>query len=271
VAVDMGRKRDLVPHVEYGRAFLIKNSLEFLKSGNRLEYCPEGEWVDTVNRQVVPPLPVGWQRKVQACDGTLSSEHLATIERLVRRYTAERVARLDGAIEWKETIERTRRFANAYNALLGELNDWRAGYGLIWRRVEQISGIGGLKPLTHDEVYPIVSRLHSATSAAVVQMASDREAGGSLSEREPWNDLVLGLASLWRDTGRVPTASKSGRTEYAKPSAFAQLVWTVVTAAVPKPLRQYTGSQGAMQSATSNALRSGQQRVGMVSQKNRSG
>jgi hypothetical protein len=151
----MGRKRDLVPHVEYGRAFLIKNSLEFLKSGNRLEYCPEGEWVDTVNRQVVPPLPVGWQRKVQACDGTLSSDHLATIERLVRRYTAENVARLDGAIEWKETIERTRRFANAYNALLGELNDWRAGYGLIWRRVEQISGIGGLKPLTHDEVYPI--------------------------------------------------------------------------------------------------------------------
>ena len=253
----MGRKRDLVPHVERGRAFLIKNSLEFLKSDNHLEYCPEGEWVDTVNRQVVPPLPEGWQSKVQACDGTLSSEHLATIERLVSRYTAERVARLDGAIEWKETIERIRRMANASNALLGELNDWRGGYGLIWRLLEQISGIGGLKPLTHDEVYPAVSRLHGATSAAVVQMASDREAGGSLSERKPWDDLVLGLASLWRDTGRVPTASKSGRAGYAKPSAFAQLVWTVVTAAVPKPLRQYTGSQGAMQTAISNALRSG--------------
>jgi hypothetical protein len=164
------------------------------------------------------------------------------------------VARLDGAIEWTETIKRMRRLANATGALLGELNDWRAGYGLIWRRFEQISGISELKPLTHDEVYPVVSRLHSAASAAVVQMASDRETGGSLSQREPWNGLVLGLASLWRDTGRVPTAPKSRRAGYAKPSPFAQLVWTVVTEAVPKPLRQHTASRGAMQSAIASAL-----------------
>src|SRR6185369_3735714 len=111
--------------------------------------------------------------------------------------------------EWTETIRQIQSLARASRLLLDKLNDQREGYNLIWKRLEQISGIGGLQPLTHDEVYPIVSRLHAAASTAVIQAGWDRKKG-TLPHHEPWKVLVTHLAKFWRTAGGTVTAPKSG-------------------------------------------------------------
>jgi hypothetical protein len=40
----------------------------------------------------------------------------------------------------------------------------------------------------------------------------------------------------------------------AKPSPFVELLWTVMTSAVPKELQEHTASKNAMASATSRVL-----------------
>jgi hypothetical protein len=267
----MGRKKELVPHFERRTAFICDNPFKFGESGDWLSYTPKGRFVETVNNQIVPPLVSGWQNAVGKVEGKLLSvEDLASVEKILKQYVSERVARQVNPIEWREIIERIERFAKASKALLDELNDWREGYNLIWDRLTQISKIGGLSPLQHDDVYPIISRLFSASSAAVVQAQSHRQQGAALSQNGPWKRLVMQLADFWTVSGGSATAPKSGRGGYAKSSPFAQLVWAVMIHAVPKPLREYTASSGAMQAAISKVLSEARKKgVGTVSKKKR--
>jgi len=264
----MGRKKELVPHLERSFAFICENPFEFGRSGNWLDYTPRGRFVETVNDQFAPPLVAGWQVSVRAVVGKdISADEFAAIERIAKHYVEERVARQVNPIEWTETIRRIQSLARASRLLLDKLNDQREGYNLIWKRLEQISGIGGLQPLTHDEVYPIVSRLHAAASTAVIQAGWDRKKG-TLPHHEPWKVLVTHLAKFWRTAGGTVTAPKSGRSGYAKASPFVQFVWTVVTSAVPQPLREYTSSRGAMQAAISKIISTrNEKKVGIISKK----
>jgi hypothetical protein len=249
----MARKKDLVPH--FVRGFILENPFEFGKSGDWLNYIPKGQFVETANNQIVPPLESGWQNTVETIVGKAPSPaDFGCIELVAKQYVAERVARQVNPIEWRETIARIERICRASKLLLNELNDWGDGYNLIWRRVEQISKIGGLSALTHNDVYPIISRLYSALSAAVIQAQSEHQQGAVLSHQEPWELLVTQLADFWTKAGGSATAPKSGRGGYAPASPFVQLVWTVMTCAVPKHLREFTASPGAMQAAISKAL-----------------
>jgi hypothetical protein len=155
---------------------------------------------------------------------------------------------------WRETIARLKGITRASELLLDALNDQREGYNFIWKLLGQISARDGLAPLTHDDVYPIVSRLFAASSAAPKKAELDRRQGAALSHREPWSFLVTELARMWTHAGGSVAAPKSGRAGYAQASPFVQLVWTVMTRAVPKSLRQYTASRGAMQAAISRVL-----------------
>jgi hypothetical protein len=69
----MGRKKDLVPHVEHSMVFFCENPFEFGKSGDWLEYRPKGRFVRTANDQFVPSLLSGWQSKVRASAPSLKS------------------------------------------------------------------------------------------------------------------------------------------------------------------------------------------------------
>jgi hypothetical protein len=239
----MGRKKDLVPEVRHGRALLVGR----------------GRWVKTVNEEIVPPLLVGWRSKVHAIEN-LSSEHWDIVEAAVTHYVAERAARVQNPIEWKETIARIERIANSAKVLLDELNDWRGGYNLIWHRLEEISAQSRRAPLRHDDVYPIASNLYATAATAAIQVKAEWKMRGSLSYKEPWNRLIWGLADLWRQTGSNPTAANSVRGGYAKPSDFVQFVWDIIQTAVPKPLVEHTSSKGAMQGAINKALRMNEER-----------
>jgi hypothetical protein len=184
----------------------------------------------------------------------LSAADFATIEIIVKLYVSQRVARQVNPIEWRETIARIKRIASASKLLLDELNDWRNGYGQIWKRVEKISGIGGLLPLKHDDIYPIISRLYSASGAAALQAQLERQQGARLSHQEPWKCFVTQLSDFWKKKGGSVTAPKSGRAVYAQPSPFVHLVWTLMKFAVPEFLKEYTASCGAMQTAISKVL-----------------
>jgi hypothetical protein len=135
------------------------------------------------------------------------------------------------------------------------LNDWPEGYNLIWDRFTQISSIGVGRLIAHDDVYPVISNLYSAASAAVIQAKSDRAQGKELSHQEPWRALVGGLKAEWTGVGGKATAAKSGRGRYANPSEFVRLVWAIMRYAIPAELREHTASEGAMQTAVSEALR----------------
>ena len=110
------------------------------------------------------------------------------------------------------------------------------------------------KPLKHDDVYPVVSGLYSAASAAAIQMRSDYQIGGSLSHQKPWEDFVRRLGEVAKCADVRVTVAKNVRASYAKPSPFANLAWIIVTEAIPQPLREYVSSRGAMQAALSKAL-----------------
>jgi hypothetical protein len=250
----MGPKKDLVPHVERSVAFLTDNPFKFGQSGDLLKHQSTWRSVKTINRQFVPSLLNGWQTKVLAAVPSFSTADLATIEVLTNDYVAERVVRLTNPIEWKGIIARVDRISDCSKALLDELNDWGLDYSLIWRRLEQISQLGGRKPLQHDDVYPIVSSLYSAASAAAIQMRSDYQISGSLSHQKPWQDFVRRLGEVAERVGVRVTVAKNVRASYAKPSPFANLAWVILTEAIPQPLREHVSSRGAMQAALSKAL-----------------
>ena len=258
----MARKKDLVPHFERGSAFICENPIKFGESGDLLNYRPKGHFVETVNNQIVPRLADGWQGAVkETIDSSSFTVDLARIELVAKQYVAERVARQENPIEWRETIARIKRIESSSRMLLDEFNDWREGYNLIWERIGKISEIGGLVPLRHDDVYPIISRLYSASNAAAMQAQSELQQGKRLSHQGPWKLFVTQLAYIWKQAGGSATAPKSGRGGYAPPSPFTRLVWVVMTNAVPEFLREYTASRGAMQAAISKALSAARQKT----------
>jgi hypothetical protein len=160
MAVVMARKKALVPHFERGSEFIFENPVRY--HPDLLNYRLKGHFVETVNNQIVPRLADGWQNAVKKSIDSSSTADLTRIELVAKQYVAERVARRVNPIEWRETIARIKRIESFSKKLLDELNDWREGYNPIWKRIEKISEIDGLAPLTHDDVYPIISRLYSA-------------------------------------------------------------------------------------------------------------
>ena len=139
----MGRKKDLVPHVERSVEFLAENPFKFGQSGDWLQHELKGQFVKTANRQIVPTLLNGWQTKVLAAVPKFSAADLATIEVLTNDYVTERVVQLKNPMEWKGIIARADRISDCSKALLDELNGWGLDYALIWQRLEQVSQLGG--------------------------------------------------------------------------------------------------------------------------------
>jgi hypothetical protein len=111
------------------------------------------------------------------------------------------------------------------------------------------------RPVDRDVVYPVLSGLHAAVLHALEGARKRRGDGLRGDYSAPWLALVSGLADLFENVGGRVTAAKGLRDcSYAKPSPFVELIWGVMTVAIPEDLREYTSSKGAMAGAVSRAL-----------------
>jgi len=148
-----------------------------------------------------------------------------------------------------------RRFAEKSRALLDEFNDQTPACVLAWLKIVESSEIQTGTRLSRDDIYPLISALHGASFHAREEAEKRRQAGLKGDHAAPWRELIATLADLFERAGGQATAAKGLRDgSYAKPSPFVELVWAIMTSAVPPAVREYTHSQGAMADAISAAL-----------------
>ena len=214
-----------------------------------------GRLFATVNQVAVPGLVPGWANSVlPRFPRTLTDDEIAKLRSILNAYAKARMACVH-PITWRALKARLERISEKSAALLDELNDWSADYEIAWRKISREAGIRGGQPFTHNDVYPVVSRLAGLSTLALEQTKRARQAGSKGSHRAPWNALVCALANLFEQTGGRATAAKNLRGgEQAKPSPFVWLVWWVMNAAVPPVLREHAHTPVAMANQVSRAL-----------------
>jgi hypothetical protein len=176
----------------------------------------------------------------------LTNEEASRLQLILMKYVRARMAYVY-PITWPTLKSRLERISEKSSALLEELSDWAIDYEIAWHKISRQSERSGEPSFTHDEVYPVISRLAGSSTLALAQAERDRQAGDKGSHRAPWIALVQGLQDLFEAAGARATAPKGYRHGgYADPSPFVTLVWTVMNDAIPKKLREYTQSPGAM-------------------------
>jgi hypothetical protein len=208
-----------------------------------------------VNGVLVPNLQTGWtERVVPRFPTKLPNDQLAELEKVLDEYVCARVACIN-AITWIELRSRFERIAKISGALLKELSDWSSTYPIAWRKISRVAERHGQDRLGHDDVYPIVSRLHGSCVHALEEAKRARDAGARGDHRAPWIALIRDLRRLFEQAGGRATAAKNLRGGLsARPSSFVELVWSVMTEAVPKELREHAHSKSAMANQISRAL-----------------
>jgi len=214
-----------------------------------------GRWVETVNQVAVPDLVAGWVDYVlPRFPRELAGDEVSKLESILKAYAKARMACVH-PITWRALNSRLERISEKSAALLGELNDWSADYEIAWRKISLQSEGDGAEPLTHDEVYPVISRLAGFSTRALEQAKRARHDANGGSHRAPWNALVSALADLFEQTEGRPTAAKNLRGgQHAKPSPFVWLIWWVMSAAIPPALREHAYTPVAMANQVSRAL-----------------
>jgi hypothetical protein len=86
----------------------------------------------------------------------------------------------------------------------------------------------------------------------------ERASGKGITHEAPFFGLVAALREIAERAGMGVTASKQYITHRGDPapaSPFVELVWTIMTKAVPAGMREHVHSKGAMSKAVSPALR----------------
>jgi hypothetical protein len=214
-----------------------------------------------VNQTEVPPLCPGWQIYVQECirrilAGRLSDQELRCVDRqlashlelVISIYVHERLIRTS-PITWNDLVADLETFASASTSLLDELNKL-SPVSPVWVRIQKqnprVSPANGRA---------FVAELSEAARAALVHAKAEKAEGKKRTYTGPWIDLVNALANLFQATGLNPTAAKSSNAAAPKPSQFVVFVWTVITTAVPKLLREHvSGTQSSMAGEISKVL-----------------
>jgi hypothetical protein len=246
----MPRRKELSPD----RTLHIDVRLKGIPSGGSPLQYTSSRAVPIINGTAVPPLRDGWiQCLANHFWNGLSTGELQYLELVIANYVNERVIRTK-PITWKELLSELHGISAAAKSLMDELNK-RATNDAIWTRV--------LRQLPEDQrddfmlskVRSVVSVL-SIANAALSRAKSEKAGGKGRTHKGPWIDLVNALADMFELKGGTATAAKNlcdGAS--AKPSSFVELVWTVMTCAVPDGLREHaTASKNAMSNAISKVL-----------------
>jgi hypothetical protein len=166
-------------------------------------------------------------------------------------------------ITWDEQIARLNTLSHAVEALVQELRnaDWRLRRSLWGRIAKEFS------PDESDEkirnIRAALVALSNAAPAALARALEERAAGKGVSHYSPFFGLVSSLKETAERNGMRATASNKYITHKGDPaptSPFVELVWTIMTKAVPANLREHASSKPAMAKAVSRALSTLRQR-----------
>jgi len=208
-----------------------------------------------VNRTKVPSLCPDWQIVMQKCvrsflAGRSSSPEPSCIEyqrQFVRHldlvisiYVQERLIRTS-PITWDDLLPNLEAFAAALTPVLEKLNKLSPA-DPVWVRIQRQDPRANLA-----NARAVITALSEDTRAALARARAERAEGKGQTYTGPWIDLVNALADLFEAIGLKCTAAKSSRAADPHTSQFVVFVWTVMTTAVPKSLREYvSGTQSSM-------------------------
>jgi len=240
------RRKELSP----ARTSLIEVRLKKNSSG-RYDLQPV-RVTQYVNKVPVPSLGDAWRLAVTKLFPTgLSSRELWYLESVIAKYVNERLV-ITNPITWKLMLEDLHALSTALQLLLGEINR-RTPEDAIWQRV--LKEEAPPETLALPVVRASLSRLSDATQAALSRAEAEKNKGAKLDYKEPWLTLVNELADLFElKVGKATAAKNLRNLAAAKPSPFVELVWTIMTSAVPARLREHTASKNAMSKAVSDVL-----------------
>lgn len=223
--------------------------------GTPLEF-KSSDVVPVINGMAVPPLRDGWNKSIAKhfLNG-LSEGELQYLEIVIVNYCNERVIRTN-PITWEKLLSELDAISAAAKSLSDELEKRAIINDPIWPRVWKELPKDRRGDFDLNTVRSSALVLSSATKAALARARSEKNEGKGRTYNGPWTDLVNALADLFEVKGGTATAAKNLRGgATAKPSAFVELVWTVMECAVPVELREYaTASKNAMSNAVSDVL-----------------
>lgn len=248
----MPKRKGLSPD----KTFHVEVSLKGIPRGGSPLQFKSSRTVAIINGMAVPKLRDGWKNSIAKhfLNG-LSEGELQYLEIVIVNYCNERVIRTN-PITWEKLLSELDAISAAAKSLFDELEKRAIINDPIWPRVwkELLKDRRGDFELNMVRSSALV--LSSATKAALARARSEKNEGKGRTYNGPWTDLVNALADLFEVKGGTATAAKNLRGgATAKPSAFVELVWTVMECAVPVELREYaTASKNAMSNAVSDVL-----------------
>jgi hypothetical protein len=249
----MPRRKGLSPdHTSHVEIRLKGNP----NGSSRLQFTSSSAFL-ILNGTKVPSLRDGWVQSVaKHFANGLSNSDLQYVEVVIANYVNERVIRTK-PITWKELLSGIDATSAAAKTLFAELNKRSSINDPIWLRVLRQIPEERRDDFTLNKVRSIVSVLTTAANAALSEAKSEKAEGKERTYKGPWIDLVNGLADIFELKVGTPSAPKNLRDgSPAKPSAFVNLVWTVMTTAVPDGLGEHaTASINAMSNAVSHVLK----------------
>jgi hypothetical protein len=186
----------------------------------------------------------------------LSESDFQYLELVITNYVQQRVVRTN-PITWRELLSDLDAISAAAKSLFDELGKRAIINDPVWPRIWRELSEDRRDDFELKKVRSFASVLSRATKAALSQAKSEQAEGKGLTHKDPWIDLVNALAYLFERKGGKATAAKNLHGGIsAKPSAFVELVWTVMTCAVPDGMREHsTASKNAMSNAISKVLK----------------
>jgi hypothetical protein len=222
-----------------------------------------GEDPSNIDHNAIVRLCDGWESAVAKlfpkshyagfqCESSVDACRMAVGAYVLHRFTRA------NPITWDAQLARLKTLANALGALTGELSnaDWRVRVS-IWDRIKREFPSGN-----HDEqvisIRAALEALSIAMQAALSRAIDERATGKGITNDAPFLGMVASLREIAERIGMDATASKQYITHRGDPapaSPFVELVWTIMTKAVPADLREHVHSKGAMAGAVSSVLR----------------
>lgn len=234
----------------------IEVRLKGIPRGGSLSQATSYNTVEMVNRTAVPHLGDRWKQSVAKhfLNG-LSESEFRYLELVIANYVRQRVVRTN-PITWKELLSDLDAISAAAKSLFDELGKRTITNDPIWPRIWRELSEDRRDDFELKKVRSFASEFSRATKGALSQAKSEQAGGKGLTHEGPWIDLVNALAYLFERKGGKATAAKNLHGGIsAKPSAFVELVWTVMTCAVPDGLREHsTASKNAMSNAISRKV-----------------
>jgi hypothetical protein len=208
-----------------------------------------------VNWTEVPSLCPDWQIFVQRCVRSFLADRspnqepgciayqrqlIRHLELVISIYVQERLIRTR-PITWDHLLSDLEEFAAALTPILEKLNKLFPA-DPVWVRIQRQE-----PRASPANARAVIAALSENARAALACAKAERAEGKGRTYTGPWIDLVNALADLFEASGLKCTATKTSRARDPQTSQFVAFVWTVMTTAVPKSLREYvSGTQSSM-------------------------